>query len=115
MKKRLVKTVKVKATMQDKVYKIFTESEWRAFQETGQFGGSEDDRRDGFIHLCTQQQVTGVVERFFAGRRPLYVAEFSNPDFIERLKWEFSGSNGIYPHLYGFGLIVSDLSGVIKL
>jgi len=95
--------------MQDKVYKIFTESEWMRFQETGRFKGSADDIRDGFIHLCTEQQVAGVIERFFTGQRPLYVAEFSGKDFLQRLTWETSDTNGVFPHLYGFDLLASEV------
>ena len=96
--------------MQDSVYKIFTESEWKLFQETGQFKGSADDLRDGFIHLSTKEQVDGVIERFFSGKHPLYMAEFSGPDFLQRLKWEVSASNEIYPHLYGSDLLISEVS-----
>ena len=65
--------------MKDKVYKIFTESEWNAFQKSAQFEGSVDDLRDGFIHLSIKDQVDGVVERFFSDRYSLYVAGFSAP------------------------------------
>jgi len=90
----------VSKEMHDSVYKIFTESEWKLFQETGRFKGSPDDLRDGFIHLCTREQVASVIERFFAGQHPLYVAEFSSPEFIQQLTWEASASGEIYPHLY---------------
>lgn len=109
MKTSQIKTAVVNTEMKDKVYKIFTESEWRIFQETGQFKGSADDLRDGFIHLSTKDQVAGVIERFFTGKRPLYVAEFSGPKFLKQLRWEVSASNGIYPHLYGFELLTSEV------
>lgn len=92
-----------------------TEIEWKRFQKTGRFNGSSDDIRDGFIHLSTQKQVDGVIERFFTGKSPLYIAEFSNPGFLERLNWERSSSGEIYPHLYGFELHVADLDGFVKL
>ena len=101
--------------MIDKVYKIFTESEWNDFQKAGQFKGSADDLRDGFIHLSAKDQVDGVIERFFSGKRPLYIAEFSGSDFLQKLKWEFSGSGGIYPHLYGFTLSSGEVTDFIKL
>jgi uncharacterized protein (DUF952 family) len=112
---RLIKTAVVCKAMRDKVYKIFTESEWKLFLETGQFEGSADDLRDGFIHLSTKDQVAGVVESFFAGKRPLYVAEFSGPDFLQKLTWEASASGGVYPHLYGFDLFASEAGCVAKL
>jgi len=48
-----------------RVFKVFTASQWNAFQESGQFSGSEDDLRDGLIHLSTKEQVDGVIERYF--------------------------------------------------
>ena len=71
--------------MQHKVYKIFIESEWQLFKETGLFKGSADDLRDGFIHLSTKEQLDGVIERFFSDKKPLYVADFSTPEFLKRL------------------------------
>jgi uncharacterized protein (DUF952 family) len=101
--------------MGDKVYKIFTEAEWSKFQETGRFSGSADDLRDGFIHLSTKEQVAGVIERFFAGRRPLYVAEFADPGFLQRVIWESSSSGDIYPHLYGSDLSLGEILDFKKL
>ena len=103
------------SAMQHKVYKIFIESEWLLFKETGLFKGSADDLRDGFIHLSTEEQVDGVIKRFFFGQKPLYVADFSTPDFLKRLTWEQSSSGGIYPHLYNSDLHVGDIIGFVKL
>ena len=101
--------------MKDKVYKIFTESEWKDFQETGQFKGSTDDLRDGFIHFSTKEQVDGVIEKYFSGQRPLYIAEFSDLNILQKLKWENSASGGLYPHLYGANLLPGEVTGFVKL
>jgi len=101
--------------MKDKVYKVFTEREWIAFQKSGHFEGSKDDLRDGFIHLSTKGQVDGVIDRFFAGRGPLYVAEFSDPGFQQRLKWETVVSGEVYPHLYDSELLASEVTSTTKL
>ena len=108
--RNLIKTVGVSPGMEDKVYKIFTETEWQNFQKSGQFSGSPDDIRDGFIHLASKEQVAGIVERFFAGKRPLYVAEFSGSGFPGSLTWETSASGEVYPHLYGDELFVSKVT-----
>ena len=105
----------VKTVMTDTVYKIFTESEWKIFQDTGKFEGSADDLRDGFIHLSTKVQLAGVIKRFFSGKQPLYIAEFSNPEFLQRLNWEASTSNEIYPHLYNSALLVSEIINFVRL
>lgn len=101
--------------MQDKVYNIFTESEWVLFQETGQFQGSADDLRDGFIHLSTKDQIAEVIEKFFSVVHPLYVAEFSGPGFIRRIKWEASFSNELYPHLYNSTLLADEVKNLVRL
>ena len=101
--------------MNESVYKVFRQAEWKTFQQEGHFRGSKDDLRDGFIHLSTQQQVNGVIERFFSGVRPLYVAEFTEPALLKKLKWEDSGSGELYPHLYGSDLQTADMTGFVKL
>jgi len=107
--------VVVNTVMQDRVYKIFTESEWVQFQDTGQFQGSTDDLRDGFVHLSTKDQVARIIEKFFSGVHPLYVAEFSGPEFIRRLKWEASFSNELYPHLYYSTLLAGEVNNLVRL
>ena len=77
----------------EKVYKIFNQTDWQDFQASGRFSGSADDLRDGFILLSKQDQVVGVIEKFFKANRPVYIAEFSGPRFLEHLRWELSGSN----------------------
>ena len=109
------KMVTVKTAMNDKVYKVFIESEWKVFQNTGKFGGSADDLRDGFIHLSTKVQLAGVIERFFSGIHLLYIAEFSASDLHERLKWEASASNEVYPHLYGAGLFATEITSFVTI
>jgi len=94
----------------DKIYKVFTAGELKVFQETGRFGGSADDLRDGFIHLSTKDQVAGVIERFFSRQRPLYVAGFSGPGLLQKLKWEASVSNEVYPHLYNFEFFATEVT-----
>ena len=101
--------------METRVYKILTEPEWMTLQQKGRFRGSDTDLRDGFIHLSTRLQVSGVIERYFAGVRPLYVAEFSDPAMIQSLKWEASDSNDIYPHLYTADLYANDVTSVEKI
>ena len=109
------KTKMANVETRDRVYKILTEAEWERFQKTGRFNGSSDDTRDGFIHLSTKEQVDGVIETYFSGKSPLYVAEFSSSSFLDCLRWEPSSSGKIYPHLYDFELHVSDLTGFTQI
>ena len=101
--------------MKDQVYKIFTATEWIKFQKNGRFSGSATDLHDGFIHLSTKTQVNGVIERYFSGLSPLYVAGFSGSGFIQSLTWESSGSEDLYPHLYDADLMLNDMAGFVEL
>jgi len=105
----------VNTERQNMVYKIFTETEWQAFQNSGQFKGSADDLRDGFIHLSTSEQVDGVIERFFLDKQPLYIAGFSAPEFLQAIKWEASSTGEVYPHLYHSALFVSEVISFVRL
>ena len=81
-------------------YKICTGNEWRQLSETGEFFGSPDDLRDGFIHLSGPHQVARTAAKFFAGETDLMLLTV-NPDRLgEALLWEASASGTLYPHLY---------------
>ncbi len=81
-------------------FKVCTENEWRQLQESGQFFGSADDLRDGYVHLSARGQVARTVCKFFAARTDLVLLAI-NPDRLgSALRWEASASGTLYPHLY---------------
>ena len=82
-----------------KLVKIFRAAEWAAFQSSGRFDGSADDLRDGFIHLSSEEQVVGTLERHFAGEAGLVLAELGVTDDAA-LRWELSRGGAAFPHLY---------------
>jgi uncharacterized protein (DUF952 family) len=82
-----------------KLVKIFRAAEWAAFQSTGRFDGSADDLRDGFIHLSSEEQVPGTLERHFADEAGLVLAELGVMDDAA-LRWELSRGGAAFPHLY---------------
>lgn len=83
------------------IYKICTEHEWRCLQKDGQFAGSPDDLRDGFIHLSSPDQVARTAAKFFAGRTDLFLLAIDAARLVDGLRWEMSGSGACYPHYYG--------------
>lgn len=95
----------------DYVYKILRVEEWTQLQDQGQFPGSAHDLRDGFIHLATEDQVQGVIQRYFNDENTLYVLKCATKNFRqEKLKWEKSKSNEeLFPHLYGGTLKTSHI------
>lgn len=84
-----------------RVYKILTSTEWASARGTGVFDGSEDDRRDGFIHLSTAEQAPETVRRHFRGRGSLVLLAFDSTRLGEALQWEPSRDGSLFPHLYG--------------
>ncbi len=83
------------------IYKVCSAAEWRAASACGQYFGSPDDRRDGFIHLSTAPQLPGTLARHFAGRTELVLIAFEPGKFGDTLKWEAARGGALFPHVYG--------------
>ena len=83
------------------LYKIVPAAEWREACATGRFEGSPVDRRDGFIHFSTAEQVEETAARHFAGKDDLLLVVVDARGFGEALKWEPSRGGALFPHLYG--------------
>ena len=83
------------------VYKVLTEAEMAQLEADGRFAGSNDDRRDGFIHLSTCDQLTETVRTHFAGREDLVIVALDVAGLGPALKWEESRGGASFPHLYG--------------
>jgi uncharacterized protein (DUF952 family) len=83
------------------IYKVLRAAEWREAQTNGAVVGSADDRRDGFIHLSTSDQLAGTLARHFAGEQGLIALEIATDRVNAGLKWEASRDGTLFPHLYG--------------
>jgi uncharacterized protein (DUF952 family) len=93
------------------IYKIFRADEWRAFEAAGLFHGSPADRRDGYIHFSTADQLAGTLEKYYAAEDRVAIAGFPADRFDERLKWEASRGGDLFPHLYA-PLLMTQLDSV---
>ena len=82
------------------IYKILTPSQWDEFSQSGQFGGSEHDKRDGFIHMCSGPQLQGTLDKHYANSSEIVLAGFEDQSFDNALKWEISRGGEKFPHLY---------------
>ena len=82
-------------------YKVLRAEEMAALERDGQFAGSDDDRRDGFIHLSTDEQLTETVDRHYAGQDGLHVVAVDLGAYAASLRWEASRGGALFPHLYG--------------
>ena len=81
-------------------YKVLTGPEMAAFERDGVFAGSEVDRRDGFVHLSTYDQLTETVDKHFAGQDGLHVVAVDLSAHGDKVRWEESRGGALFPHLY---------------
>lgn len=102
----------MRAAQSNLVVKLLRPSEWEMFVATGAFAGSADDRRDGFIHLSTPEQMATTIAKWFAGEDGVLAVTFDTGRFGEDLRWETAGNGALYPHLYR-PLILSEVVSVM--
>jgi len=74
---------------------------WEAAVAAGSYHGTEDDRRDGFIHFSTAAQLRESARRHRAGQSGLVLVAVEAARLGERLCWEPSRGGALFPHLYG--------------
>jgi uncharacterized protein (DUF952 family) len=82
------------------IFKVCGAAEWAAAERAGQYAGSADDARDGFIHFSTAAQLPGTLARHFAGRDDLLLIAVESGTLGAALKWEPSRGGDLFPHLY---------------
>jgi len=80
------------------VYKICEQREWESHEV---LGGSADDRRDGFLHFSTAEQLPATFAKHFAGKRDLVLLRAETRELGDRLRWEPSRGGELFPHFYG--------------
>ena len=97
-----------------KIYKICSASAWREAERSGVYRGSSDDARDGFIHFSTASQVEETARKHFFGQRALVLVEVDAEPLGDRLRWERSRNDELFPHLYG-ELDLADVCGLYYL
>lgn len=81
-------------------YKVLTRHEMESFERNGVFEGSDVDRRDGFIHLSTCEQLTETVNKHFAGQDELWTVAVDMSAHGDKVRWEASRGGQLFPHLY---------------
>ncbi len=97
-----------------KIFKIFTPSQWEYFQKSGVFHGSDLDIKDGFIHLSFADQWQSIWDKFF-NKEEIYLVEICSLD-LKFLKIEPNKPGGTkYPHYYGEPLVKKNIKEVTKI
>lgn len=83
------------------IYHITTKEEWQNAIEQN-FYEAASLATEGFIHCSTEQQVEGVLQRYFAGKTNLVKLTIAISELTSKLQYDFSPSAGeSFPHVYG--------------
>ena len=93
-----------------RIYKICPASAWREAERQGVYRGSADDTRDGFIHFSNAAQLAETAQKHFAGQTDLLLVEVDADALGERLRWERSRNDELFPHLFAeldLGAVIS--------
>jgi uncharacterized protein (DUF952 family) len=86
--------------MSEVIYHMCPEEVWAAAVAAGCYAGTEDDRRDGFIHFSTAEQLRESARRHRAGQAGLVLVAVEAKRLGDRLRWEKSRGGALFPHLY---------------
>ena len=83
------------------IYHITTKQEWNSAKERG-FVIAPSLDTEGFIHCCEAQQVRGVLERYYRGKKDILKLTIDTEKLTSELKYELAPSiRENFPHIYG--------------
>lgn len=83
------------------IYHISTPSLWETALQHGYFE-APSLHSEGFIHTCKEQQIDGVLNRYYQGKKDLLLLHIDENKITSQIKWELAPSvNEIFPHIYG--------------
>lgn len=81
------------------IYHIVLPEDWAAFDTDLYFARSLET--EGFIHCSFEDQLGGVIQRYYAGVGEVVVLTIDTERLMSRVVNEPSTANEIYPHIYG--------------
>ena len=90
--------------MESRIYTLIRGTDWREAERLGEYRGSADDSRDGFLHFSTASQVRESAEKHRHGEPDLWLIEADAARLGAALRWEPAAGGkrpGLFPHLYG--------------
>ncbi len=83
------------------IYHVTPGSDWNAAKQKG-FYEAASLKEEGFIHCSQENQVAGVLERYFAGKTGLVKLVIDTDKLTSRFVFDWSPSvRDTFPHIYG--------------
>lgn len=93
------------------IYHVTTAAGWSAAKASG-FYETPSLKDEGFIHCSQENQVAGVLERYFSGKTDVVKLVIDTDKLTSRFVFEWSPSTeDTFPHVYG----VINLEAVIDV
>ena len=96
------------------IYHMCPAEAWEEAVVAGRYTGTEDDRRDGFIHFSTATQIAESARRHRTGQTGLVLVAVEAGRLGDRIRWEHSRDGALFPHLYG-PLFPNEAASVVAL
>ena len=81
------------------IFKVIDKDEWQKAKQSGTYGGSEKDLKDGYIHFSEEDQVEETLNKHYPKKENLVLLRV-NAFKLEHLLWEQASNGDMYPHLY---------------
>ena len=83
------------------IYHVTTNENWTKALDNGYYE-APSLQTEGFIHMSKQNQVSGVLQRYYSGMKDLVLLHVDETLLSEPLKYEYSPSvHQDFPHVYG--------------
>jgi uncharacterized protein (DUF952 family) len=82
------------------IYHIVLPETWATFNDQN-FYEAESLKTEGFIHCSFDNQIDGVIDRYYKGVEKVLILTIDSEKLTSKLVNEPSTANEIYPHIYG--------------
>lgn len=83
------------------IYHVVTPKNWQKAMIDG-FYEAPSLHAEGFIHTSKQDQIQGVLERYYANETNLLLLHIDESKLTAPMKYELAPSvNEMFPHIYG--------------
>ena len=82
------------------IYHVTTETEWNLCSGTEHYC-PQTFLKEQFIHACNRDQLSGVLHRYFEGKKDLRLLHIDENMLASPVKYEQATGNDFFPHIYG--------------
>jgi uncharacterized protein (DUF952 family) len=83
-----------------KIYHVVPAGDWAKFAGERMYE-ADSLQREGFIHLSEEQQVAGVLDRYYRDVPDLLLLHIDPARLTHKLKYEEAANGERFPHVYG--------------